>query len=516
MEIFKKLQDNTYRHKRMNMRNGIYILLCTIIFLLPACSRNKSLALPLKPNILLVITDDQSWEHAGCYGDQVIRTPSIDRLSREGIRFENAYTACPSCSPSRAAILTGQDIYRLEEGGVLTGFIRDKYVLFPKILAEGGYHVGSTGKRYWPRTQNVEGAVDEPIGKVYNVLHQEAIPEGISRLDYSASLKLFLEEKQSEDPFFFWVGTSEPHMPYESNRGIKTGIDTSAIRIPGFIPDVSVARLDLADYMSEIEWADRALGEMIRILEEKGMLETTLVIFTSDNGMPFPRSKATLYDHGVRMPLVMRWGSYLKGGGLITNPVSLIDLGPTFLDLAGMKIPEQMTGRSMKNLLIRNESGFIEGEQEFVVSAFEKHVLARPDSLGFPRRAIHTEKWTYIINYEPDRYPMGTEEIHIPWWDNFGETDPSRTKEYFKENMHKPEFSKFWELGFGKVPAEELYQKKEDPDMLFNLAQNPEYAAIKASLRKKLGQYLMETSDPRARGLSPWDAYNLDKPVPPK
>ena len=498
------------------MRKGIYILSCTFIPILLSCSPNKTGPFPSRPNILLVITDDQSWEHAGCYGDRAIRTPSVDRLSREGIRFENAYAACPSCSPSRAAILTGQDIYRLEEGGVLTGFIRDKFVLFPQILAENGYHVGSTGKRYWPRTQNVEGAVDEPIGKVYHVLHQDTIPEGISGLDYSASFELFLEDQQGGDPFFFWVGTSEPHRPYESGRGISTGIDTSAIRIPGFMPDVPVVRLDLADYLSEIEWADRALGEMIGILEEKEMLETTLIIFTSDNGMPFPRSKATLYDHGVRMPLVMRWGSHLKGGGLITNPVSLIDLGPTFLELAGIEIPKQMTGRSIKDLLQKHPSGLMEGEHEFVVSAFEKHVLARSDSLGFPRRAIHTAEWNYIINYEPDRDPMGSEEVYIPWWDNFGETDPGPAKEYFKERMHQPEFSPFWELCFGRVPAEELYQKKEDPDMLVNLAQDPGYAAIKAGLRKKLEQYLVETSDPRVRGMSPWDAYNLDKPVPPK
>jgi len=498
------------------MRKGIYILAGTFLLLLLTCSRNRSEPCPLRPNILLVITDDQSWEHAGCYGDRAVRTPSVDRLSQEGVRFENAYAACPSCSPSRAAILTGQDIYRLEEGGVLTGFIRDKFVLFPQILAENGYHVGSTGKRYWPRTQNVVGAVDEPIGKVYNVPHQEGVPEGISRLDYSASFKLFLEDNQNGDPFFFWVGTSEPHRPYETGRGVSTGIDTSAIRIPGFMPDVPVVRLDLADYMSEIEWADRALGEMIVILEEKGMLETTLIIFTSDNGMPFPRAKATLYDHGVRMPLVMRWGSHLKEGRLITNPVSLIDLGPTFLELAGIEIPEQMTGRSIKDLLQKHPSGFLQGEHQFVVSAFEKHVPARPDSLGFPRRAIHTEEWTYIINYEPDRYPMGCEDVWIPWWDNFGETDPGPAKEYFKERMNQPEFREFWQLAFGKVPGEELYQKKEDPDMLVNLAQDPGYASVKAGLRRKLEQYLLETSDPRISGLSPWDAYNLDKPVPPK
>jgi uncharacterized sulfatase len=255
---------------------------------------------------------------------------------------------------------------------------------------------------------------------------------------------------------------------------------------------------------------------MVGYLEEKGLLENTLIIFTSDNGMPFPRAKATLYDHGVRMPLIMRWGAQAKGSRIVTNPVSLIDLAPTMLDLAGIEIPGQMTGRSMKKLILSERSGFIEGEADFVVSAFEKHVLARPDSLGFPRRAIHTEDWTYIINYEPYRYPMGTYEVFIPGWDNFAETDPSRTKEYFKDHKNNPEFKLLWELGFGKVPGEELFHKKNDPDMLNNLALDPEFASIKSKLKSKLETYLLETEDPRAMGFSPWDAYYLDKAPPPK
>jgi hypothetical protein len=137
-EIIIYLVFHSLNSLRISMRKGILILSGSFILLLLLCHCKRPETVPLKPNILLVITDDQSWEHAGSYGDRAVRTPSIDRLSREGIRFENAYTACPSCSPSRAAILTGQDIYRLEEGGVLTGFIRDTFVLFPQILAENG------------------------------------------------------------------------------------------------------------------------------------------------------------------------------------------------------------------------------------------------------------------------------------------------------------------------------------------------------------------------------------------
>jgi uncharacterized sulfatase len=493
----------------MNKRCFLFFIALSMAF--AGCWRNTNPSSSPPPNFLFVITDDQSWEHVGAYGDPAIRTPAMDQLARMGIKFEHAYAACPSCSPSRAGILTGQDIYRLEEAGVLTGFIREKYVLFPKILEENGYRVGSTGKRYWPRTQNREGAVDEPMGQVYQVLREEGIPEGISRVDYSGSFRRFLDDRMDDAPFFFWVGTGEPHRPYALDRGLRSGVDTSLIRVPAFLPDVPVTRLDLADYFSEIEWVDEALGEMMEELDQRGLLENTLIIFTSDNGMPFPRAKATLYDHGVRMPLIMAWKGTMSGNRSITTPVSLIDVGPTLLDLAGIEIPGQMTGRSRKDLLLSNGAGEKEGS-DFVVTAFEKHCLCRADLMGFPRRAIHTAHWTYIVNYEPDRDPMGTLDLYIPDWDNLGEVDPSRTKEYFKEHRDDPSFQKLWELGFGKVPREELYDKNKDQDMVRNLAGMEAYDSIRVELKEKLETYLQNTGDPRSWGLSPWDGYNLDTP----
>jgi hypothetical protein len=133
--------------------------------------------------------------------------------------------------------------------------------------------------------------------------------------------------------------------------------------------------------------------------------------------------------------------------------------------------------------------------------------------MGYPRRAIHTEEWTYIINYRPDLYPMGNADVFIPTWDILGDTDPGRMKEYFKENMENPDFKYYWDLAFEKVPGEELFNKVSDPDMLFNLAFDPDYQDIKNDLKNKLEKYLIETDDPRATGLSPWDEYALDKPL---
>ena len=275
-----------------------------MFFYFSSCSKKPQ----EKPNILFIITDDQSWQHVGCYGDEAVRTPAIDKLAEDGVRFTNAYSAAPSCSPSRAAILTGQDIYRLEEGGVLTGFIRDKFILFPKLLEDNGYAIGFTGKGYWPRTANVEGSIENPIGKNYQEQKYKSVPIGISRNNYPANFTDFLNELPDGKPFFFWLGTNEPHTPYETDRGVKTGIDTSNINVPAFLPNLPVAKLNMADYMSEIEWADKMVDTVMQMLEKRDLLQNTMIVFTSDNGMPLPRAKSTLNDYGVRMPLIYKMG----------------------------------------------------------------------------------------------------------------------------------------------------------------------------------------------------------------
>jgi len=463
-----------------------------------------------RPNILFIITDDQSWEHTGCYGDKAVRTPNIDKLAEEGVKFNHAYCAAPSCSPSRAGILTGQDSYCLEEGGVLTGFIREKFEVFPLILEKAGYKIGSTGKPYGPKTKDVTGTHMLPAGKRYTKQKIDS-PKEINKQDYAANFNQFLDEVPVDNPFFFWVGISEPHLPHPSGLGVSTGIDENKIRIPKYYPDVPEIKSAMSDYMAEIEWADKMVGKVVKSLEDRNLMENTLIVFTSDNGMPFPRAKATLYDHGVRMPLICKWKNKIKADRVVEDPVSLIDFAPTFLELVGINVPAQMTGKSLKKLLFSKHSGKIDKNRKFVVTSFEKHCSCRENQLGFPRRAIHTAEWTYIKNYEPDRWPAGGPNVLIPGWGFYGDIDPSGIKSYFTENEqnNKPLF----DLCFGKVPTEELYNKNDDPDMINNLADKPKYQTKLSELRKDLKEYLKATKDPRINDESPWDDYNYDKPV---
>jgi len=256
------------------------------------------------------------------------------------------------------------------------------------------------------------------------------------------------------------------------------------------------------------------VGRIAKILDDRDLVDSTVIVFTSDNGMPFPRAKATLYEHGVHIPLIVRWDKHFGAGRVVTDPVSLTDLAPTFLELADLDVPRMMTGKSLKSVLYSTESGRVDQQREFVVSAFEKHTLARPHNLGFPRRALHSENWTYIRNFEPGRYPAGHPETILPDWGNYGDIDPSVIKTFFLENKETPEVKPFFELGFGKVPAEELYDKRNDVDTARNLSDNPQYQDKLRELRSKLEHYLATNDDPRMKGLSPWDDYNLDKPFP--
>ena len=488
-------------------------LLIAILALQFGCIQNTSNT-EETPNILFIIADDQSWNHLGCYGDNAVRTPNMDMLADDGARFTNAYCAAPSCSPSRASILTGQDMYRLEEGGILTGFIRDKYKVFPGIMENNGYFVGYAGKGYWPKTKGIEGTIEEPLVKRYHKLLDIEVPNGISKIDHEASFEEFLKSNNEKKPFFYWLGFSEPHIKHPEGLGLEYGIDTSKIEVPGFYPNTPEIKLGISDYLAEVEYLDKSLGKVLNVLNNYELSENTIIVYTSDNGMPFPRAKATNYDYGVRIPLIIKWNGKIKKGRVVDDPVSLIDLGPTFLNILGISVDEQMTGKNIEGILRSNKSGIVDATKEFVVSGFEKHCEARTDSLGYPRRAIHTKDWTYIVNYEPDRMPVGDKEVYIEQWGNYGDIDPSIVKSYFLKEESNPDFQNLFNLNFGKVPGEELYDKNTDSDMIHNLAYNEEYTDIVKELRGKLDDYLMKTNDPRINGATFWDQYYYDGPPP--
>ena len=440
-----------------------------------------------RPNLLLCIADDWGYPHAGCYGDRVVRTPNIDALAKQGVVFEKAFVSSPSCTPSRGAILAGQWHWRLGPGANLWCELPADFTSYVDRLAEAGYHVGYSGKGWGPGRWKRGG---NPAGPRYR--------------SFQAFLRKHREAHAGE-PFCFWLGTIDPHRPYRAGSGRASGLDVDAIQVPACYPNVPVIREDIADYYFEVGRFDRVVGDAVKRLKQEGLLENTVIVVTGDHGMPFPRGKSHLYDLGTRVPLIVSWPKQFPGGRRVTDFVSLCDLAPTFLALAHVPLPEEMTGRSLLPQLTSNRSGRIDPSRSFVLTGKERHVPAQeaPDRGGYPCRAIRTDAFLYIRNYRPDRWPSGTphyERAAIPGaW--LADTDNGPTKSYLvAERNRDARHKEAYELAFGRRPAEELYDLRKDPAQRRNVAGDPAYAADLRRLRARLTRLLKASGDPREMG----------------
>ncbi len=438
-----------------------------------------------RPNLLLAIADDWGFPHAGAYGDAVVKTPAFDRLAREGVLFTNAYVSSPSCTPSRGALLTGQWHWRLKGAANLWSVFPDSLVTYPEMLEKAGYAIGSTGKAWGPgRPQTPKRALGGPQYK---------------------NFQDFLARRAKDKPFCFWLGSSDPHRPYEKGSGAAAGIPLERIALPACFPDEPAIRADVADYYFEVQRFDALVGAALAALERAGELDRTLVIVTSDNGMPFPRCKSNLYDTGVRMPFAVRWPALAKGGRRLEDFVSLTDIAPTFLEAAGLPVPAEMTGRSLLPLLRHEGSGRIDPARDCVLFGKERHVPCqeRPDTGGYPCRAIRTHEYLYIRNFTPERWPAGTPAheratIARAW---FADCDNGPTKSCMIEGREKDAaHRRLHDLAFAKRPAEELYDLRKDPDQLVNVAADPAYTDARTKLAARLTELLRTTADPRVVG----------------
>jgi arylsulfatase A-like enzyme len=464
-------------------------VLCLGALTLLAAGRNKE---PVQQaNILFAIADDWGWPHAGAYGDPVVQTPAFDRLAREGILFNHAYISSPSCTPSRNAILTGQYHWRLGPGANLWSTLDPATPVYPLLLEDAGYKIGRFRKSWGPG--DISNWKRHPAGQDYT-------ETGF------AAFMAERNENQHDQPFCFFLGSSDPHRPYDRGSGVESGINLDEIRLFECFPDHELVRSDVADYYYEVERFDSLVASAIRVLEAYGELENTIIVMTGDNGMPFPRCKSNNYDTGVRAPFAVRWGSgIVKPGRVLEDFISFTDLAPTFLELAGAEIPGVMTGQSFANLLKSSKEGFVDREnRSYVLHGKERHVPGQEaDMGGYPVRAIRTHDYLYIRNFREDRWPSGTpnyREAAIPYcW--LGDCDNGPTKSYMVENKDKDQrHRELYELAFGKRPAEELYDCRKDPEQLVNLAGDPSYSGIREKLSAQLMEQLLATDDPRATG----------------
>jgi N-sulfoglucosamine sulfohydrolase len=442
----------------------------------PLLALALSLSLPLAAhaapkNVLLLIADDLGMQ-VGCYGDSAAKTPNIDRLAASGTRFTHGFASVSSCSPSRAALLTGMPTHQSGQYGLAHAehnFHSLRRVKgLPALLAPAGYRSGVIAKLHvqpkevYPFDVEVAGGGRNPV----QVAEQ--------------ARKFFADT--GDRPFFLLVGFTDPH---RAGKGFANDnkyppsvpavtFDPKSLPVPYHLPDTPEVRAELAEYYQSVARLDHGVGLVLKELEAAKKLDDTLVIFLSDNGIPFPGAKTTLYDAGVHLPLVVRRPG--QKSCVTSAMASWTDITPTVLDWAGVKKPAELPGRSLLPVLDQEKpDGW-----DVVYGSHQFHEI----TMYYPMRMVRTRTHKYLLNLAPGlEYPHASDLWGSATWQGI----LSRGDKF----MGKKEVSAFLHR-----PKEELYDLTADPNELKNLAADPAHAEALDDLRGKLAAWRKQTADP--------------------
>jgi arylsulfatase A-like enzyme len=405
------------------------------------------------PNIIFLISDDHSYPDLGCNGNPAIRTPNLDRLAGEGMRFTHGFVASPQCSPNRSAILTGRSPHAITTSRLHAPMPESQQTAL-EHLKERGYHVGAFRKVH-------QGVKFDRRWDFYGNDKQ--------------SFRSFFEAAPKDKPFFLHVGFIDPHRPYKPGAFLPAH-DPAAVQVPGWLPDTPAIRRDLADYYDEIARMDAECGEIMKLLEERGLADNTLVVFTGDNGMPFPpRAKGTLYDAGIRVPLLARWPGKVKAGSVSDELVSHVDFLPTWMEAAGLRSPAAIEGRSFLGALL--DKTYPVRDEIFAERNWH-------DNFDL-QRCVRTKTHKLIFNGLP----------HLPY----------RPSADLADSLTWPSYLKLAKLGklserhqaalAPQRPMLELYDLRSDPEEWRNLAEDPQNAGVRQDLLKRLSAWMDRTND---------------------
>lgn len=490
-------------------------------------------------NILFVFADDWG-RYAGAYRgldgrptlNDVIQTPHVDRVAREGVVFKNAFVNAPSCTPCRSSLLSGRHFFQTGRGAILQGAVWDAAIpTFPLVLRDQGYHIGKSHKVWSPGTPVDAGfggqAYAYQRAGVGSNNFSENVTADIARGSSLAAARArilaevrgnfgdFLAARKPGQPWLYWMGTTTTHRTWIKGSGKKLwGIEPDQLKgkLPSFLPDVPEVREDVADYLGECQAVDAYVGALLQSLEEAGELERTVIVLSGDHGMPgMPRGKCNLNDFGTAVPLIVRYPG-TKPGRVIDDLVRLPDLMPTFLEIGHVTPPQGLYGVSLLPLLNSDQQGRVDATRDAIIAGRERHVgVAREGNLPYPMRSIRTRDFLYIRNFAPDRWPMGAPlqataaQPDLALIDEntraaYPDMDASPTKTWLIANGAAPSWQKHYELAFAKRPAEELYELKSDPDQVKNLATDPAFAAERHTLSARLMATLQAAGDPRVIG----------------
>ena len=445
-------------------------------------------AAPAQPNILFVLSDDHSYPFLSCYGDTNVRTPALDQLAAEGMKFHRFFTAAPQCVPSRAAYLTGRSPVAARITRFSSPLPRD-VITFPEILREkAGYFTGVCGRGY--HLDGSARAAGTPMG---DLLRKHGLITFEQRMDYVrqgsdteaiAQMKEFLERKPANKPFCLWLNFSDPHHPWNAPAEFRP--DPKSLKLPAHWPDLPGMREQLADYCAEVNRVDRSMKNVLEVLALRGLAQNTIVIFTGDNGAALPHGKGSLYDPGSNVPFVIRWPGVIKAGRESRTLISNEDLAPTLLAAAGLAPDPKMSGRSFLALL--KGEAYTPRKHVFVERGphGSAPVTVNMRNSGYDlSRAVRGERYKFIYNCTP--------------WIPYGPVD-SAGGAAWREMTAANEENKL-SAGLRATyftsprPVYELYDLEADPSELQNLSGDAKLATVEQELRLALAEKMIVDFD---------------------
>jgi arylsulfatase A-like enzyme len=509
---------------------GAFVLACS--FSEPVCGADR-------PHIVMAFADDWG-QYASAYGklepggiNDHFSTPNFDSVADEGVLFTRAFVSAPSCTPCRSSLLSGQHFWRCNRASILQGAIWDMSIpSYPIELQSNGYRIGHTYKVWSPGKPanaphggaacsfNKNGSKFNRFSQFVMEKKDRDAAKEILLNEVRANVRSFLDADDDQtvdgdEPICYWFGPTNVHRKWIAGSGKELwGVDPDDLKgkLPPYLPDVHTVREDFADYLGEVAAFDAGLGVIIEELKRVGIYDDTILVVSGDHGMPgVPRGKCNLYDFGTKVPLAIRWPKGIRNPGRVVDDfVSLPDLAPTFLEIADVDVPETMIARSLLPVLESKKSGLVDPSRDAVFTGRERHVAAaRTDNKPYPQRAIRTDQYLYIINFEPERWPMGTgpgfgsppskfpgeELLRENTFAAFGDLDASPTKAWVV--LHRRETPELFQFAVGQRPRLELYDVRTDPHCMINLAKSIEHAEELKSLHRRLMDELSSTGDPR-------------------
>jgi len=436
-----------------------------------------------KPNILLLLSDDHSYPFLSCYGDPNVKTPNLDRLAAEGMKFHRFFTASPQCVPSRAALMTGRSPVAARITRFSSPLAKDEITL-PELLREkAGYFTGVCGRHF-----HLDGAAPKGDGTMTELLRKHGMKTFAARVDYLDSsrgegverkMEEFFAQRPAEKPFFLWVNFNNPHHPWNE---MTARPDPATLKLPPHWPDLPGVREQFADYCGEVNRVDLQVQACLDVLAKRGFADNTIVVFCGDNGAALPHGKGSLYDPGSNVPFLVRWPGVVKPGGESRTLLSGEDLAPTLLAAAGVEAVAKMSGVSFLPLL----RGEAHTPRQHVFIERGPHgsapVTANMTSSGYDLgRAVRSDRYKLIYNCTP----------WIPYSpvDSAGGAAWTQMKEAQAAGKLGSELSATY---FATArPVYELYDLEADPSELKNLSGKPEVADVERTLRVALAEKMI-------------------------